>query len=239
MTHGIENAHGERSISIACNVPADGIAYIVEQTHDIPGVDSYVIGGSRTSGVELPRIVENIKNLDEHKKVIYDHQKAGTCDPDVGMGFAADVKRAEVDSVVLFPLGDPGAQKQWIQTVSEAGLEVIVGPDVNIRRPLGNIALSQVLHQAANLGVRNFWLRYDSRRRALLHTELLKHYIPNSDHSLYVTRILKDDGESKEVDVFAGYNTKFVIGRAICLSADVREATKKLTQQLLSEVSKV
>lgn len=239
MTYNAETLQGERAISIACNVPADGIAYIVEQTHDIPGVDSYVIGGSRTTVVNLPRIVESIKNLDESKKVIYDHQKAGTCDPDVGMGFAADIKRAEVDSVVLFPLGDPGAQKQWIQAVSEAGLEVIVGPDVNIQRPLGNLALSQVLHQAANLGVRNFWLRYDSRRRVMLHTDLLKHFVPNAEFSLLVTRILDDDGKCKSADVFNGYNTKFVIGRAICLSGDVRESAKKLTKQLLSEVSEV
>lgn len=238
MAYNAEAARGEHSISVACNVPADGIAYIVERTHDIPGVDSYVIGGTRTTCGDLPRVVDIIRNMDETKKIIYDHQKAGTCDPEIGIGFAIDVKKSGVDSVVLFPLGDPDAQKQWIQAAADENLEVVVGPDVNIRRPLGKVALSQVLHQAANLGVRNFWLRYDTLSRVQLHAELVDLYVDNGEFSLYITRAIDDEGHIKNMDRLENYNVHYVIGRAIFAANDIRESAKEITNQLLSVVSK-
>lgn len=59
--------------------------------------------------------------------IIFDPQKGATDIPDMGQRFAAEVKRARCDAVILFPFAGPATQSAWTKYCQDAGLRVIIG----------------------------------------------------------------------------------------------------------------
>lgn len=117
----------DRSVIPACDVETiELFEKLVEQTGNVTGIGGYKIGFELGLGYGLPKVVE-IARKHTDKPIIYDHQKAGTDIPDTGKNFAKVVKKAGVDTVILFPQSGPETERAWIYSALDEGLNVIVG----------------------------------------------------------------------------------------------------------------
>lgn len=116
-----------RSIIPACDISdLETFRRIVEQTAPIMEVGGYKIGFELGLTYGLPTIVETARKYTD-KPLIYDHQKAATDIPDTARNFMAVVKKAGIDSVILFPHAGPETERAWILRALDNGLGVMVG----------------------------------------------------------------------------------------------------------------
>jgi len=119
-----------RSIIVACDCPPDNFETLISATAGIPGIGGYKLGialGLRGLESAARTVREHAKKADWSPEIIYDHQK-GACDiPDMGKVYAEELKRAGIDTAILFPLTGPETQKKWIEACFEAQLKVLVG----------------------------------------------------------------------------------------------------------------
>ena len=101
----------DRSVIPACDVETlEQFEELVRQTANVEGIGGYKVGFELGLGFGLPAVVEAVRRHTD-KPVIYDHQKAGTDIPDTGKGFARVVKRAGVDTIILFPQAGPETER--------------------------------------------------------------------------------------------------------------------------------
>jgi orotidine-5'-phosphate decarboxylase len=115
------------SIIIACDVSTDiQLDLLVKETCQIPGIDGYKLGCSLSIVYGLKYLTGVVLNH-THKKIIYDHQKAGTDIPDMGKKFAEAVRASGADEVILFPFTGPHTSQAWITACLDQGLGVVVG----------------------------------------------------------------------------------------------------------------
>jgi orotate phosphoribosyltransferase len=118
----------QRGVIPACDVATlEDLEKIVEATADNPKISAYKIGFELGLAYGLPRVVGTIKDKAPGKKVIYDHQKAGTDIPDTGAAFARVCKQAGVDVVIFFPQAGPETERAWIYRALCQDLGVFVG----------------------------------------------------------------------------------------------------------------
>ncbi|MDO8513506.1 MAG: hypothetical protein Q7S37_03310 [bacterium] len=154
---------GPNGIAIACDVESEEVTVLVKATHQVPGVSAFKVGITLSGGNEgLKRKVGRIKAI-TNKPIVYDHQKAGTDIPQMGVKFAKMLKAAGVDEVILFPLAGPTTQIAWTEACREAGLEVLVGAHMTHAQFLvceggyiADDAPERIFRLAVGLGVRNF-----------------------------------------------------------------------------------
>lgn len=114
-------------ILVACDVgDIDELRELVTATHRIDGVVGYKLGFrlGLTLGLGHARaVIRAISSL----PVVYDHQKAGTDIPEMGIGFAVTCRRAGVESAIVFPFGGPTTERAWIQALRGSAVEPVIG----------------------------------------------------------------------------------------------------------------
>lgn len=121
----------KKSIIPSCDVDTlEKLQRIVQETFQIEGVGGYKIGFEICLLFGMPKVVEVIRNYSS-LPVIYDHQKAGTDIPEMGVRFAQTCKY--VDAVILFPQAGPVTEREWIRSANGEGLGVIVGGEMTHR----------------------------------------------------------------------------------------------------------
>ena len=117
----------DRSVIPACDVETlEQFEELVKQTADVEGIGGYKVGFELGLGFGLPAVVAAARKHTD-KAIIYDHQKAGTDIPDTGKNYAKLMKRAGVDTIILFPQAGPETERAWIYHALDNGLKVIVG----------------------------------------------------------------------------------------------------------------
>ena len=117
----------DRSVIPACDVETlEQFEELVKQTADVEGIGGYKVGFELGLGFGLPAVVAAARKHTD-KAIIYDHQKAGTDIPDTGKNYAKLMKRAGVDTIILFPQAGPETERAWVYHALDNGLKVIVG----------------------------------------------------------------------------------------------------------------
>jgi len=117
----------DRSVIPACDVSTlEEFEELVKQTADVYGIGGYKVGFELGLAYGLPAVVEAARKH-TNKPLIYDHQKAGTDIPDTGRGYARTMKKAGIDTIILFPQAGPETERAWIHQALDNGLNVIVG----------------------------------------------------------------------------------------------------------------
>lgn len=118
----------ERSVIVAADVPDFlRLGNLAEAMEGIPGIGGFKLG--LTLGFEgLTEAVKIVKNhMGSNFPVIFDHQKAGNDIPEMGQSFANALKKAGVDTAILFPFAGPVTQETWTKACFDAGLNVLTG----------------------------------------------------------------------------------------------------------------
>jgi orotidine-5'-phosphate decarboxylase len=174
--------------------------------------------------------------------VIYDHQKAGNDIPEMGKGFAKDLKSFGVDVAILFPFTGPRTQAVWTENCLNAGLQVMTGgimthPEFLVTEGgcIADEAPERIYRlAAAKLGVRHFvvpgnkpdWVR---RIRGWL-VEILG----EGNFTLSAPGFITQGGSLSECGAVAGNLWHAIVGSGIYKAENPREAAQKLASQILA-----
>jgi len=226
-----------RSIIPACDVELELYEEIVRETANIDGIGGYKIGFVLGLTYGLSKIVEVTRRY-TNKPIIYDHQKACTDIPDTGIQFAKTCKNAGIDTVILFPLTGPEAERTWIKVCMNEGLGVIVGGLMShpcyLRSEGGYISDESVLEIygiAADLGVKDFVVPGTKLNDVIK----IKSYLEEKGikAAYYPPGFVTQGGSIKEAEnVFGESDWHPIVGRAIYRADSIRNAAEHCVEML-------
>lgn len=228
-----------RSIIPACDVDTiEHFERIIKETGDLKGIGGFKVGFELGLSYGLPEIVARGK---EHtaKPIIYDHQKAGSDIPDTAMNFARTMKKAGVDSAIIFPQAGPTTQRAWIQALQDKGIHVMVGLHMTHPQFLesegGYIADSapfKAFELAAEMGVKDFVVPGNKVASVARYKELLDSILGEGNFDLFAPGFVKQGGKPEETAKVAGNNWHAIVGSGIYTKDDMRAAASDLVTSL-------
>jgi orotidine-5'-phosphate decarboxylase len=202
-------------------------------------VVAFKVGLEQALWYGLPRVVGTIKSIFPEAVVIYDHQKAGTDIPALGMNFARVCKKSGVDAVILFPESGPETERAWMYHALNAGLKVLVGGWMTHKAYAvsegGWILDEKILEMykvGARAGIRNYVVpgtkpQIIKQIRDVIVAEGI------ADPILYSPGFLgKQGGVIEEAAAVAGDKFHAIAGTAIISAENRRAAMKMLTAKL-------
>ena len=183
--------------------------------------------------------MEIVKTKAPNKKVIYDHQKAGTDIGDVEMGrkFASTLKNAGVDTVIFFPQSGPVTQTAWTGEALQAGLGVIIGGHMthkgyvaSDRGYLRDDAPEEIYRRAARHGISNFVVPGNKPELIAKYKEVIES--EGVTPAFYAPGFIAQNGVISDAGKAAGDNFHAIVGRDIVNAKDMKAQAVKLTSQL-------
>lgn len=226
-----------RSVIPACDIATiEQFEALVQQTADIPGIGGYKVGFELGLGYGLPRVVE-VARKHTQKPIIYDHQKAATDIPDTGKNFAQVMKRAGIDTVILFPQAGPETERAWIYHALDQGLKVIVGG----RMTHAGYAVSEggfitdegaleMYRIAARAGVTDFVVPGNKPEVIQQVRQMIE--AEGVSPIFYSPGFVAQGGKIADTTKIAGNRWHAIVGRGIYLTSDFRKAATEHTSQL-------
>lgn len=230
----------KHSLIPACDVTIDVYEELVKQTADLPMVSAYKIGFVLGLSAGLPKVVEVTRRYTD-KPLIYDHQKAATDIPDTGEVFAATLKQAGMDAVILFPQAGPRTEEAWIRAAQKHELGVIVGgwmthagykqPDDGYLTHEGVLRMYQL---AAELGVTEYVVPGNQPDVIASIRNLLVE--AGVQPTFYSPGLLTQGGGIVEAAKAADGNWHAIVGRRIYQSPNYREAALEIWPSLDNSV---
>ena len=176
------------------------------------------------------------KAIRKHTKlpIIYDHQKAGTDIPDMGLKFMNACKGA--DAVILFPQAGPETEAAWIKAAQQAKMNVIIGGEMTHKGYLKNEggfiddnAPKRMYEIAASLGVADFVVPGNKPDKCLEYNELIKTKIKNPVY--YSPGLITQGGSISELaKKLESWHA--IVGRAIYEADDMKKAAEEMAKSL-------
>ncbi len=227
----------DRSVIPACDVETlEQFEELVKQTADVPGIGGYKLGFELGLGFGLPAVVKAARKYTD-KPLIYDHQKAGTDIPDTGKNFARVMKRAGIDTVILFPQAGPETERAWIYHALDNGLNVIVGgrmthPAYAVSEGgfITDEGALDMYRLAARAGINNFVV--PGNKPAVI--KQIKGIVEAEGVSpiLYAPGFVAQGGKIAAAAEVAGDRFHGIVGRGIYKALDMKQAAIEHTSQL-------
>ena len=224
----------KKSIIPSCDVDSlEKFDRLVKSTCSVKGVGAYKIGFELVIPFGMEKVVKIIR---KHTKlpIIYDHQKAGTDIPDMGLKFMNACKG--VDAVILFPQAGPETETAWIKAAQQLKMNVIIGGEMTHKGYLKNEngfidddAPKRIYEIAASLGVNDFVIPGNKPEKAMEHVNLIKTKIRNP--VFYSPGLVAQGGSisdlAKKLDSWHA-----IIGRAIYEAKDMEKAAEEMVKNL-------
>jgi len=206
----------------------------------VPGIGGFKIG-FRMAFKDILTAVRIIRwNHRSDIPIIYDHQKAGNDIPDMGRGFAEDLKGAGVDAVILFPFAGPVTQEVWTKDCFNVGLQVLTGGMMTHPKFLvseggyiANDAPEKIFRLACQLGVNHFVVPGNKLRWLNFLRRILVRELGKDGFVLYAPGFITQKGDISECGKSAGNEWHAIVGSAIYKAKDMREVAINITEQII------
>lgn len=229
-----------KGVWIAADVESDiQLDLLVRETYQIPEVLGYKLGLSLVIQYGLKYCAGVILQHTD-KEVCYDHQKAGTDIPEMGIPFASSVRRSGADSVILFPLAGPDTAEHWINACQDQGLKIIVGGLMTHKEfttqdggLIDAARLFDIFDVALWSGVNNFVIPGSPQRYRA--AKVLANYIRRRSEKpvqFYAPGIGSQGGSLKDLTEAVGGDIIPIVGRSIYNSPDIAKATNELIAEI-------
>lgn len=226
----------------ACDVPLDKFERLVDATHDIEEIVAYKVGFEALLGGldEWVKVARKYTN----KPIIYDHQKAGTDIPDTGKRFAEIMKTAGVDAAIIFPQSGPKTQWEWIHSLFEQGIEVIVGGEMTHPKYkvseggyINDEKIRQIYQIGAKAGVNNFVMPGNKPDLLEFYRDIVIGALPMKSWeefkpAIYSPGLVAQGGKISDAVKIAGERWYAIVGRGIYGEKDMRKAALEHVSQL-------
>ena len=172
----------KKSIIPSCDVDSlEKLKKLVRSTCSVKGVGAYKIGFELVIPFGMQNVVKTIRKITK-LPIIYDHQKAGTDIPDMGLKFMKACKYA--DAVIIFPMAGPETEAAWIKAAQQAKANIIVGGEMThpayLKSEGGFIeddAPARMYEIAASMGVADFVIPGNKPEKCLEYVNAIKNKI--------------------------------------------------------------
>jgi len=224
----------KKSIIPSCDVDSlEKLDKLVKSTCSVKGIGAYKIGFELVIPFGMKEVVKVIR---KHTRlpIIYDHQKAGTDIPDMGLKFMHACKG--VDAVILFPQAGPETETAWIKAAKDTGMHVIIGGEMTHKGYLKNEngflddnAPKRIYEIASSLGVADFVIPGNKPDKCMEYHSIIKTKIKNPVY--YSPGLVTQGGNisdlAKKLDSWHA-----IIGRAIYEAKDMEKAAEEFASQL-------
>jgi len=224
----------KKSIIPSCDVGSlEKLSKLVRETCSVKGIGAYKIGFELVIPFGMNEVIKTIR---KHTKlpIIYDHQKAGTDIPDMGIKFMQACKGA--DAVILFPQAGPETEAAWIKAAQQVKMKVIIGGEMThpgyLKETGGfleNDAPKRIYEIAASMGVTDFVIPGNKPEKSIEYVNSIKNKIKNS--VFYSPGLVAQGGR---ISVLAGKLDSWhaIVGRAIYEAKDMKKAAEELAKSL-------
>src|SRR3990167_6006229 len=224
----------KKSIIPSCDVESlEKLDKLVKATCNVKGVGAYKIGFELVIPFGMEKVVKAIR---KHTKlpIIYDHQKAGTDIPDMGLKFMNACKGA--DAVILFPQAGPETEAAWIKAAQQAKMNVIIGGEMThkgyLKKDNGFIdddAPKRIYDIAASMGVSDFVIPGNKPEKSMEYVDLIKSKIKNP--VFYSPGLVAQGGSISELaKKLESWHA--IVGRAIYEADDMKKAAEEFLKNL-------
>lgn len=226
----------DKSIIPACDVPTlEKLNQLVKETCSVDVVGAYKIGLELVIPFGIKRVIETIRAY-TGLPIIYDHQKAATDIPDLGVKFIQACKG--VNAVIIFPQSGPVTEEEWIKAAQKEKLGIIVGGEMThpgyLKKDNGFIddeAPKKIYEIAAKLGVKDFVVPGNKPEKIIEYKTFLESF--NIEPVLYSPGLITQGGSLTESAKMAGKYWHAIIGRALYEAKDINKAAKELAKALI------
>ncbi|HLC60704.1 MAG TPA: orotidine 5'-phosphate decarboxylase / HUMPS family protein [Candidatus Nanoarchaeia archaeon] len=224
----------KKSIIPSCDVNSlEKLDKLVKSTCTVKGIGAYKIGFELVIPFGMKKVVKIIR---KHTKlpIIYDHQKAGTDIPDMGLKFMQACKG--VDAVIIFPQAGPETETAWIQAAQQTNMRIIVGGEMTHKGYLKNDngfvdddAPKRIYEIAASLGVTDFVIPGNKPEKCFEYDEIIKKKV--KDPVYYSPGLITQGGSISELaKKLKSWHA--IIGRAIYEADNMEKAAEEFSKSL-------
>lgn len=224
----------KKSIIPSCDVDSlEELDKLVRATCPVKGVGAYKIGFELVIPFGMKEVVKIIR---KHTKlpIIYDHQKAGTDIPEMGIKFMKACKLA--DAVILFPQAGPETEAAWIKAAQQSNVSVIIGGEMThqayLKESGGFIdddAPKKMYEIAASMGVTDFVIPGNKPEKSIEYVKIIKNKIKNP--VFYSPGLVTQGGSisdlARQLDSWHA-----IVGRAIYDAKDMKKACEEMAKEL-------
>jgi orotidine-5'-phosphate decarboxylase len=227
----------KKSIIPACDIDSlDKLKKLVKATCNVKGIGGYKVGFELAIPFGLKKVVDEIRKLTK-LPIIYDHQKAGTDIPAMGLKFMKACKQAGVDYVIIFPQAGPVTEEKWINAAKELGLNIIVGGEMThpgyLESENGFLKSNsprRMYQIAASLGVTDYVVPGNKPEKINEYREFLENKGINP--IFFSPGLITQGGSLTEGAQAAGEHWHAIIGRSLYTAADIKKKAEELVQAL-------
>ncbi len=224
-----ELIEAKRCVIVAAVEELSELEDLVEATHDVKGIEGYKIGFALVYNNGGPKVVETIRKYTD-KPIIYDHQKAATDIPKLGVKFAKVVANSKVNAAIIFPFGGGATERAWIDALEEKGITILAGG--HMTQPEFLYSEGGFIHDeapekmytiAAEKDVINFVVPGNKLKFVKKYKELLEKLLGKGNFRLWAPGFVDQGGNVTEFGRDAGDYWCAIVGSAIYLIKAVRE----------------
>lgn len=227
----------KKSIIPACDLDSlDKLRKVVKATCEVKGIGGYKVGFELAIPFGLKKVVDEIRKLTK-LPIIYDHQKAGTDIPAMGLKFMKACKDTGVDYVIIFPQAGPVTEEKWINAAKEVDINIIVGGEMThpgyLESENGFLKSNsprRMYQIAASLGVIDYVVPGNKPEKIQEYKEFLEN--KGIKPIFYSPGLITQGGSLTEGVQAAGENWHAIIGRALYNAADIKKKAEELVQAL-------
>lgn len=215
-------------VIVACDVKTlEELKRLVQATQ-MEGIVGYKIGFILGLKYGLDNVVSAIREFSD-LPIIYDHQKAGTDIPDMGVEFAQLMKNAGINSAIIFPQAGPKTQEAFTSALINAGVVPMVGGEMThpmyLEKDGGYInsgAPERMYENGAKLGVKYFIVPGNKADAIRKYAQLLKPF----NVSFCFPGIGRQGGDIEAAFNACGGSSYAIIGSSIYKAPDISQAAK-------------
>jgi orotidine-5'-phosphate decarboxylase len=211
---------------------------IIKNTAKIEGIVGYKIGFELALNYGLKKLVSTAREYTDHP-LIYDHQKAGTDIPQMGIKFATVCGEAGIRGVIIFPQAGPKTEEAFIDALFDKNLIPIVGGEMTHPQYLAvdggyirDNAPEEMYTHAAKKGVEHFVIPGNKPKVINRYHKLLFSLV--SEPKYLMPGIGRQGGDIKSAfEALKGAAAYAIIGSAIYEQKDMVAAAKRFCDEAL------
>ncbi len=230
-------------VIVAADVEAlDELLKLVDEISGVDGILGYKIGFLLGLEHGLPNVVRKIRDY-TNKTIIYDHQKASTDIPEMGVPFASLMLRADVDGAIIFPESGPVTEEAFVKALKEvggSGVVPLVGGEMTHKGYLAkeggfirDDAPQKMYLIGAQHGAQHFIVPGNRPDSIRTYVELLAEYNPR----LCMPGIGRQGGDIRSAfEACKGFPAYAIVGSGIYRPGEgtMKEAAKRFADEALS-----